>query len=138
MASITVNKAAELVRRSRRTLYRDMKRGNLSFTTRRDGHRQIETSELERCYGPLKMPETDTLLHVTEIPETERLLAELVELSKRQGEELIKLREEVAQLRRLPAPETPLATPVPNPTGAPNPHPFADEMAALRAKQHKE
>lgn len=83
MASITVNEAAELVRRSRRTLYRDMKRGNLSFTTRRDGHRQIETSELERCCGPLEMPETDTLLHVTEIPEAERLLAELVELSKR-------------------------------------------------------
>lgn len=138
MASITVNEAAELVRRSRRTLYRDMKRGNLSFTTRRDGHRQIETSELERCYGPLRMPETDTLPHVTEIPETERLLAELVELSKRQGEELIKLREEVAQLRSLPAPAPPQATPALKPAVEPNSHPFADEMAALRAKQHKE
>jgi len=138
MASITVNEAAELVGRSRRTLYRDMKRGNLSFTTRRDGHRQIETSELERCYGPLKVPEIDTLPHVTEIPETERLLAELVELSKRQGEELIKLREEVAQLRRLPAPVIPQATPAPNPAVEPNSHPFTDEMAALRARKHKE
>lgn len=130
MASITVNEAAELVGRSRRTLYRDMKRGNLSFTTRRDGHRQIETSELERCYGALKMPEQGTLSRVNETPDTERLLAELVELSKRQGEELAKLREEVAKLRRLPAPEPAQAMSASKPVSL-----FAEEMAVLKAKK---
>lgn len=105
MASITVNEAAGLVGRSRRTLYRDMKRGNLSFTTRRDGHRQIETSELERCYGALKMPEPVTLSRVTETPETERLLAELIEITKRQASEIAKLREEIREVGRLPPPK---------------------------------
>lgn len=138
MASITVNEAAELVGRSRRTLYRDMKRGNLSFTTRRDGHRQIETSELERCYGALKMPEPGTLSRDSGTARDDALIDEIRALR----EELAKLREEVAQLRRLPAPEpvkeTVQATPAPSSIDALDSHPFAAEMAALRAKQHEE
>lgn len=135
MASITVNEAAELVGRSRRTLYRDMKRGNLSFTTRRDGHRQIETSELERCYGALKMPEPGTLSQDSGTASDDALIAEIRALR----EELAGLREEVAQLRRLPAPEpakeAAQATPAPTPGDVPAPHPFAAEIAALRKRE---
>jgi excisionase family DNA binding protein len=131
MASITVNEAAELVGRSRRTLYRDMKRGNLSFTTRRDGHRQIETSELERCYGALKMPEPGTLSRDSGKASDDALIAEIRALR----EELAGLREEVAQLRRLPAPEPAQSTPVAKPADDKPVNLFAKEMAALRAKK---
>ncbi|MCK8069793.1 hypothetical protein MSG32_17800 [Cobetia sp. 1CM21F] len=107
-----------------------MRRGNLSFTTRRDGHRQIETSELERWYGALKMPEPGTPSRDSGTASDDALIAEIRALR----EELAGLREEVAHLRRLPAPAPPQATPALEP----NSHPFADEMAALRAKQHKE
>ena len=134
MASITVNEAAELVGRSRRTLYRDMKRGNLSFTTRRDGHRQIETSELERCYGALQMPEPGTLSRDSGTASDDALIAEIRALR----EELAGLREEVAQLRRLPAPEPAKedaqATPAPKPTDDKPVSLFAAEMAALRKR----
>jgi len=128
MASITVNEAAELVGRSRRTLYRDMKRGNLSFTTRRDGHRQIDTSELERCYGALKMPEPSTLSQDSGTASDDALIAEIRALR----EELAGLREEVAQLRRLPAPEDRVLTPASVARDAS--HLFTAEMAALRRR----
>lgn len=130
MASITVNEAAELVGRSRRTLYRDMKRGNLSFTTRRDGHRQIETSELERCYGALKMPEPGTPSRDSGTASDDALIAEIRALR----EELAGLREEVRELRRLPAPEAPQGGPVSTPVDNKPVNLFAAEMAALRAK----
>ncbi|WP_024951928.1 helix-turn-helix domain-containing protein [Cobetia crustatorum] len=127
MASITVNEAAELVGRSRRTLYRDMKRGNLSFTTRRDGHRQIDTSELERCYGALKMPEPGTLSRASSTASDDVLIAEIRALR----EELVGLREEVAKMRRLPAPEAAQDGQV----FALMDNKLAAEMAALRAKR---
>ncbi|WP_064702549.1 hypothetical protein [Halomonas caseinilytica] len=67
-------------------------------------------SELIRCYGepsghatPSATPATPTTGDDA-TPATERLLAELVELTRHQGEELRRLREEVATLRRLPPP----------------------------------
>lgn len=133
MASITVNEAAELVGRSRRTLYRDMKRGNLSFTTRRDGHRQIETSELERCYGALKMPEPGTLSRDSGTARDDALIDEVRALR----EELAGLREEVAQLRRLPTPEAAQGGQVSAPMDNKPVSLFAAEMAALRAKRER-
>lgn len=138
VAAITVNQAAELVGRDRRTLYRAMRSGRLSYTTAHDGHRRIDTSELERCYGPLQMPEPVTQSRDAGTSETDRLLAELIEITKRQADEIAKLREEMRELRRLPAPETlqepPQATPTPTPADEPAPHDFSDIMAALRRK----
>lgn len=49
--------------------------------------------------------------------------------------------EEQQKLLAAPDPGKPTkptkATPAPDPSVKPNSHPFADEMAALRAKQHK-
>ncbi|MDB5841164.1 MAG: hypothetical protein JWQ23_3116 [Herminiimonas sp.] len=53
MAFVTITEAAKLVRRSRRTLYRDIDSGRLSKTLNRDGTATIDTSELLRVYGTL-------------------------------------------------------------------------------------
>jgi hypothetical protein len=53
MAFVTITEAAALVRRSRRTLYRDIEKGRLSKTVAHDGTTTIDTSELLRVYGNL-------------------------------------------------------------------------------------
>jgi hypothetical protein len=53
MAFVTITEAAQLVRRSRRTLYRDIDKGRLSKTIRHDGGTVIDTAELLRVYGEL-------------------------------------------------------------------------------------
>jgi hypothetical protein len=53
MAFVTITEAAKLVRRSRRTLYRDIDKGRLSKTVTHDGATVIDTSELLRVYGLL-------------------------------------------------------------------------------------
>ncbi len=53
MALVTITEAAKLVRRSRRTLYRDIDKGRLSKTVTHDGATVIDTSELLRVYGAL-------------------------------------------------------------------------------------
>jgi len=46
--------AIELTGRSRRSLYRDMDAGRVSYRVSDDGRRELETSELIRAYGPLR------------------------------------------------------------------------------------
>jgi hypothetical protein len=53
MAFVTITEAAKLVRRSRRTLYRDMDSGRLSKTLSSTGTPTIDTAELLRVYGAL-------------------------------------------------------------------------------------
>jgi hypothetical protein len=53
MALVTITEAAKLVRRSRRTLYRDIDSGRLSKTVNTAGATAIDTSELLRVYGAL-------------------------------------------------------------------------------------
>lgn len=57
MALVTITEAAKLVRRSRRTLYRDIDKGRLSKTVTHDGTSVIDTSELLRVYGLLHKEE---------------------------------------------------------------------------------
>jgi len=53
MTFVTITEAAKLVRRSRRTLYRDIDKGRLSKTVAHDGAAAIDTAELLRVYGML-------------------------------------------------------------------------------------
>lgn len=107
---LTPSAAARLYGIHRATLYRHMASGRLSWVLEPDDSRALDLSELIRCYGeppgnatPNATPAT-LAINSDATPATERLLAELVELTRMQGEELRKLREEVATLRRLPPP----------------------------------
>jgi len=62
MAWHTLNEAVKLTGRSRRSIYRDMATGLVSYGIDTSGHRQFETSELMRAYGALK----DVAHHGTE------------------------------------------------------------------------
>ena len=50
----TLNEAVKLTGRSRRSIYRDMARGLVSYGVDASGNRQFETSELMRAYGAFK------------------------------------------------------------------------------------
>lgn len=49
----TLPEAIRLTGRSRRSLYRDMDAGRVSYRVGTDGRRELETSELIRAYGAL-------------------------------------------------------------------------------------
>lgn len=105
---LTPSDAARLFGIHRATLYRHMAAGRLSWVLEPNGSRALDMSELIRCYG--EPPGNATPVATSATPyvsgsATEQLLAELVELTRKQGEELRKLREEVSELRRLPAPK---------------------------------
>lgn len=108
---LTPSAAARLYGIHRATLYRHMAAGRLSWVLEPDNSRALDLSELIRCYGEPPGHATASATPATPPPggdatsATERLLAELVELSRQQGEELRRLREEVATLRRLPSPD---------------------------------
>ena len=53
MAWHTLNEAVKLTGRSRRSIYRDMDRGLVSYGLDAAGNRQFESSELMRAYGAL-------------------------------------------------------------------------------------
>ena len=54
MAWHTITEAQKLTGKSRRTLYRDMATGRLSWEPEGENSRRLETSELIRVYGELK------------------------------------------------------------------------------------
>lgn len=57
----TVQEAVILTGRCRRTLYRDMAAGRVSYAVRANGRREMETSELIRAFGPLQgLPDSGT------------------------------------------------------------------------------
>ena len=62
MALHSISEAHRLTGRARSTIRRDLNSGHLSATTRPDGSRAIDTSELARAYGPLqKHQEQDSI-----------------------------------------------------------------------------
>ena len=67
MAWHTLNESVKLTGRSRRSIYRDMATGLVSYGVSPSGMRQLETSELIRAYGPFETvahPGTATLAHL--------------------------------------------------------------------------
>lgn len=114
---ITIQEAVRLTGKSRRTLYRDMAAGRLSYQVGDNDRREVVVSELIRAYGALKgEPAPDDAganaggLAVSEDGAI-ALLADLLEEMRQQSrtleaqrEELAALRQEVAELRSLPAP----------------------------------
>ncbi len=100
----TLAQAIELTGRSRRSLYRDMDAGRVSYRIRDDGRRELETSELIRVYGPLRamarvgtqrMAQVGTPVGTLPIEPLAAILEELQGIR----EENRLLREEVRELR---------------------------------------
>lgn len=103
---LTITEAAKLYGKQRKTLYRHIDAGRLSCSTRGDGHRVLDLSELIRCYGEPSqaLPADDTPM-TREAPQGDTLLTRaLLEELRGVRAELVALREEVHQLRALPAP----------------------------------
>lgn len=95
MAWHTIQEAQKLTGKSRRTLYRDMAAGRLSWAPEGDNARRLETSELIRVYGELKPmaqpAQEKEAHHGTDLGTTDSALI-LAELKA--------LRAEVAELRQ--------------------------------------
>lgn len=55
MPIVTISQAAKLVKKGRQTLYNHNAKGTLSFTKTDDGKTGVDTAELQRVYGKLRM-----------------------------------------------------------------------------------
>jgi len=91
----TIQEAQKLTGKSRRTLYRDMAEGRLSWGLEGESSRRLETSELIRVYGELKpvaQLKPEKTAHRDTPSGTESSALILAELKA--------LREEVAELRQ--------------------------------------
>lgn len=95
MAWHTIQEAQKLTGKSRRTLYRDMATGRLSWKPEGDNARRLETSELIRAYGallPMAQPNPEKTAHQDTVLGTDGIAQVLAELKA--------LREEVAELKQ--------------------------------------
>lgn len=70
MAKVTVTEALELVPVKKTALYGDIKKGLLSAETDNRGRKVVDTAELERVYGQLKIPNTNGKPEGTQRTET--------------------------------------------------------------------
>lgn len=109
MAWHSVSQAQNLTGKSRRTLYRDMASGRVSYRTNGKGHREFETSELIRVYGEPEQSGTDERHSVTQSHGTQNeggMMAEIRALRQEVGElksMLLRLEHKVP----VPVPESP-------------------------------
>jgi hypothetical protein len=111
MQKITIGRMAKLYGLHRSTLYEAVNKGRVSTGFDGKGQRVIELSEMIRVYGE---PSGKVRHHPTSSPDTSQTPTDsemlsrfdaLIELVKEQRDELKALRDEVHQMRRLPAPE---------------------------------
>ena len=105
MAWHTLNEAVKLTGRSRRSIYRDMDRGLVSYGLDPAGNRQFETSELMRAYGALTsvaQPGTADVAQPGTAQPWDQVLAELQALRK----EVQELRATVLLIEHKPAPSS--------------------------------
>ncbi|MBM1204817.1 MULTISPECIES: hypothetical protein [Pseudomonas] len=93
----TIDEAASLVGRTRRSLYRAMTEGRLAYGLEADGRRYIDTAELLRVYGAFDSPSqsvTPQMSHGVTVPSD---LGEII--AKAVAEAVEPLRKEIELLR---------------------------------------
>lgn len=116
MAWVSVKQAMGLTGKGRSSLYRDMAKGRLSYRSEGDGGRSLETSELIRVYGPLRMNETPTWDGERQLSETGlTVMKDLVAEIKSLREEVAGLKQELQEVRRLEYRPKASETPEPDP-----------------------
>ncbi len=97
----TIDEAVSLVHRTRRSLYRAMTEGRLTYGLEADGRRYIDTAELLRVYGAFDSPShdvTQTMSHdVTVSNDLGEIIAKAV--AKAVAEAVEPLRQEIEKLR---------------------------------------
>ena len=97
----TIDEAASLVGRTRRSLYRAMDDSRLSWVPGDDGRRYIDTTELLRAYGAFKAPSQDVtpeMSHGVTVPDD---LGEIIAkaVAKAVADAVEPLRKEIELLR---------------------------------------
>ena len=133
----TIDEAASLVGRTRRSLYRAMTEGRLAYGLEADGRRYIDTTELLRVYGAFDPPSqsvTPEMSHgVTVSSELAEIIAQAVAKAVAQAveplrQEIEKLRLENAEQRQIEhKPEASAVVQV----AKNNPQSFADLLAGI-------
>lgn len=97
----TIDEAASLVGRTRRSLYRAMSESRLCYDVDADDRRYIDTTELLRVYGPFKAPSqgvTPEMSHGVTLPaDLADVIAQAV--SRAVAEAVEPLRQEIEKLR---------------------------------------
>lgn len=145
----TIDEAAALVGRTRRSLYRAMTEGRLAYGLEADGRRHIDTAELLRVFGAFKASSQDVtpeMSHGVTVPDdlgeiiakaVAKAVAEAVEPLRKEIELLRLGNAEQRQIEHKPdapatVPALSEAPPVPQP-GAPasKPRSFADLLSGL-------
>ena len=97
----TIDEAASLVSRTRRSLYRAMTEGRLAYGLEADGRRYIDTTELLRVYGAFDPPSQSVIpkmSHGVIVPDD---LGEIIAkaVAKAVAEAVEPLRQEIEKLR---------------------------------------
>lgn len=138
---LTITQAAKLYGVARTTPYRAIQRGVLSSTVRGDGIHVIAFSELLRVWGePKNMPpEMQQKAAAQDDGAQQGAAAEIWDAMLAELKSLRAAVERLEEQQKLLAPpKTNENTSVaPGTTSDNNPHPFAAEMAALKAREHK-
>jgi len=105
MSSVTISKAATLVGKSRKTLYRHVSEGRLSVTKDACDKTLVDVSELIRVYGALRPEETNVTSAKGDNDTTrdtlERLTNELISLNAELRDRDSDIRERDIKIARL-------------------------------------
>lgn len=129
-----IPEAAEMVGKDRKTLYRHMSIGKLSYEIDEDGFRYLETSELIRVYGKIKTPETTGSIDLDKIKATsatDQLLRHLVEEVRLLREENLKQGKQLEDIRQQLA-DRPLLTHQPEPAKEKAGHSFSSIIQRMK------
>ena len=135
MANHNIQEAIRLTGKSRKTLYRYMDAGKLSYGIGVDGRRWFDTSELMRVFGALELATQGSVSEKAKPIDTANdTLAEMVKEVRRLTEKVESLEKVINEQRLLPAPD-PVTQVVQEASDSVEavPHQWGDYMAKQRA-----
>lgn len=138
-----ISAAARMYGKPRKTLYRHMDSGRLSYSVNRDGSRSVNLAELVRCYGeptqPMPQGVSEKSAEMSQVDTPSHLAGQveyLVKLVKHQSEQLEAMRQQIEEIKALPPPP-PKAEEATDPEDlAGKPRTFGDLLARLEARRH--